>query len=115
MVADVAITRGQLVRVNSTGHAALADASSEEGSRVVGFALDTVAIGESLDVLDGGTLIDATQFAFSADEIGKVVYASTTTAGAITSEPAPPVNGNQIVPVGRVLSNTKIRVNIPVA
>lgn len=98
LIAGVAITAGQAVYCNTSGVAALADASAAGTAVCLGIALETVSVGQSVPILMDGW-VDG--MGVSGLAYGALVKVSDT-AGALDSGGSPTVSA----PVGRVIAAT---------
>lgn len=106
LTAGAAISQGQLIGINSSGQAVLADADAGTPIPAVGFALRDVASGEKGAFAIAGELIDSS-WSWTA---GQKLYLSGT-AGGLTAT-APSTATNLVQPVGIALSATKVLLNI---
>jgi hypothetical protein len=96
IVAGVAVTAGQVIRQNSSGKAALADANAGSGAeKAIGLALKTKGAGQGVSYLQQGRVYG---FDLSGLAYGALVYLSDT-AGALADIPST----TNSVPVGRVV------------
>lgn len=92
-VAAVAVTKGQLVYLNTSGLVALADANAAGAQQAIGIALTKAAAGEAVTVLKQGHIAGFT----ITQNYGVPLYLSDT-AGAMAD-----AAGTMTVPVGRVV------------
>jgi hypothetical protein len=99
LIAGVAITAGQAVYCNTSGYAALADASAAGTAVCLGIALETVSIGQSVPILMDGWLDG---MAVSGVAYGVLLKLSDT-AGAVDNGAGSPTVS---APIGRVLAAT---------
>lgn len=98
MIANVAITAGQLVYELTTGKAGLARANATGTVQTLrGVALQSVAANKSFNVLEHGSVYG---YDLSALNGGAPIYASTDTAGALGTTATG--TGNFVVPVASV-------------
>lgn len=106
MIANVAITKGQVVyRIGSgVGKAGLARANAVGTAKVVGIAVSDAAINQPFEALHVGRLVGID---LSGLNPGDTVYLSSATAGAIDGA-AITGTGNVSVPLGTVHSMTDI-------
>lgn len=99
LIAGVAITAGQAVYCDTNGKAALALATAAGTAVVLGVALETVSIGQSVPILMDGWV--------DGLGVGSVAYGTllklSDTAGAIDNGAGSPT---VLAPVGRVLPAT---------
>ena len=96
LIAAVAITAGQAVYLNSSGKAALADASAAGTATCIGIALETVSIGQPVPILVVGFV---TGFSLSGVAYDTLLFVSDT-AGDLEDAGA----GSVSAPVGRCYS-----------
>ena len=96
-IAAVAITKGQAVYQNTSGKAALADASAGGTAQFRGVALNGAAAGDAVTVAEDATLEG---FAVSGLNGDAIVYLSNT-AGALATDA-----GTTSVACGRVVAMT---------
>ena len=96
LIAAVAISAGQAVYQNSSGLAALADASDAATATCIGVALDTVSIGQPVGILVVGFV---TGFDLSGTAYDTIIAVSNT-AGDLENAGG----GTVSAPVGRVYS-----------
>lgn len=80
MIAAVAITKGAAVYVNTSGKAALADASAAGTAAAIGIALSTVSAGQPVEVLTRGLMAG---FTLTSQAYGAVIYLSDTDTGLL--------------------------------
>lgn len=103
-VADVGITRGQLVHLTSANHVGLADANSAAG-QAIGIADETKGVGQSIRVLTGGLTTAI------AGMVPGTLYYNSTTAGAVQNlRPIAP--GEIIQPIGWALTSNQLLLSI---
>jgi hypothetical protein len=97
LIAGVAITAGQVVYCNTSGLAALADASAAGTAVALGVALNAAAIGQAVEILMDGLC--------EGLGVGSVAYGTllklSDTAGAIDNGAGSPTVS---APIGRVLA-----------
>jgi hypothetical protein len=85
IVAGVAVTAGQLIRQNTSGKAALADANAGSGAeKAIGLALKSKGVGQGLSYLTHGKVYG---FDLSGLAYGALVYLSDT-PGALADAPS---------------------------
>ena len=99
VIAGVAIEAGQAVYINSSGKAALGDASAAGTAVVIGIALNDAQVDQALAVLHKGF---CEGFTLSSLAYGAVVTLSDT-AGDLDSGGSPTVSA----PVGRVMPTSE--------
>lgn len=97
LLAGVAITAGQVVYMNTSGAAALADASAAGTAVAIGIALNGAAAGEPVTILVYGFCAG---FTLSSESYGELMKLSDT-AGAIDDGGGSPTVS---APIGRVWS-----------
>ena len=102
MIADEAITKGQVVYRKSTGRAGLARGNAVGTSKVVGVATTSVPSGTAFDALYHGRLVG---YDLSGMDPGETVYLSAATAGAI-ADTATTGSTNVLVALGTVHTMT---------
>jgi hypothetical protein len=99
LIAGVAISAGQAVYINSSGNAALADASAADTAVAIGIALETVSIGQTAPILVYGFCYG---FDLSALAYNVLVSVSDTAGDLDNGSGSPTV----AAPVGRVWALT---------
>lgn len=97
LIAGVAITAGQFVYINSSGNAALADASAAGTAVAIGVALETVSIGQTVPILVYGYVGG---FTLTSQAYNTLCFVSNTAGAAADAA------GDVTAPVGRVWSLT---------
>lgn len=102
MIADEAITKGQIVYRKSTGKAGLARGNAVGTSKVVGIATTTVPAGTAFEALYHGRLAG---YGLGSIDAGTTVYLSAATAGAL-ADTATTGATNVLVAVGTVHTMT---------
>jgi hypothetical protein len=95
MIAGVAITAGHVVYQNTSGLAALADASAAGTAIAIGISLDTAAIGQPITVLAMGFV---TGFTLTSETYGELLMLSDTAGDIDDGDGSPAV----AAPIGRV-------------
>lgn len=105
-VAAATITAGQLVGLNSSGKAVLADADAATPIEAVGFALEDAKSGDTIGVAQIGRVEDTS----ATYTVGAKLWLSGT-AGGVT-ETKVSTAGNIIQPVGTAISATKAILNV---
>lgn len=98
VIADEAITKGQVVYRKTNGRAGLARGNAVGTAKVLGVATTSVAAGRPFEALHYGRFAGAD---LSAVNPGTTLYLSSATAGAI-ADAAPTGTGNVAVPIGSV-------------
>ena len=99
LIAAVAISAGQAVYINSSGKAALADASTAGTAVVIGIALESVAAGQVVPIQVYGFV---SGFDLSAVAYGALISLSDTAGDLDNGAGSPTV----AAPVGRVFALT---------
>jgi len=100
------ISAGQLVGINSSGAAVLADADAATPIEAVGFALEDCVSGDVIGVAICGRVKD-TSWSYTP---GAKLWLSGTAGGLATSKPATATN--LIQPVGKAIAATEVILNI---
>jgi len=97
LIAAVAITAGQVVYMNTSGKAALADASDAGTAVAIGVALEGASIGQPVPILAQGFVAG---FTLTSETYGELLFLSNT-AGAVDDGGGSPTVA---APIGRVWS-----------